>query len=265
MLFQWAGIYETDSTVMRRARGIFVTGTDTGVGKTVVACALAAWFRKRGMDVGVMKPIATGGRCARDRSGTCLVSEDAICLQKAAGTNDPWRLINPVCFREPLAPWTAALRADTRIRLDIVLRAFKGLCSSHGVVVVEGVGGLMVPLTARLRIVDMACRINLPLVIVARPGLGTLNHTLLSLECAKRAGLNVAGLVLNFSERPARDRMLRVAEKTNIVVLQRLTKVPILGTIPFLPRAVFRDSESIAPDADEICRHLNGRLLERMV
>ena len=84
---------------MKRPRGVFVTGTDTGVGKTVVACALAAWARRQGLDVGVMKPIATGGRA------------DAIQLARAAGTRDDWELINPICFEEPLAPWSAALRA----------------------------------------------------------------------------------------------------------------------------------------------------------
>jgi len=157
----------------RRARGIFVTGTDTGVGKTVVACALAAWGRRRGVDVGVMKPIATGGRWAP--ADQRWVSDDARRLAQAAGSGDPWPLVNPVCCKEPLAPATAAQRARSPIRLDEVLRAFRSLQARHEWLIVEGIGGLLVPLTARATVADLARRLHLPVIVVARPGLGTLN------------------------------------------------------------------------------------------
>lgn len=213
----------------RRVRGLFVTGTDTGVGKTLIACALAAWAHRCGLDVGVMKPIATGGHRLDGR----WVSEDAVHLVRAAGSADPWRLINPVCFREPLAPWTAARRARRPIQLPAILTAFGQLAARHDVVIVEGIGGLLVPLTERLTVADLAARMALPIVVVARPGLGTLNHTLLTLEEARRRGMPVRAVVLNHAEPPPRGPMARLAEATNPAALKRLARLPVFGPLPF--------------------------------
>ena len=121
----------------RPPRGFFITGTDTGVGKTVVACGLAAWCRAQGLNVGVMKPVATGGRWVRQAGTKRLVSDDAVRLARAAGTADDWALINPVCFEEPLAPWTAARRLHTSIRLQRVHEAYRILARSSQHVVPE--------------------------------------------------------------------------------------------------------------------------------
>jgi dethiobiotin synthetase len=201
------------------------------VGKTVVAAALAAWCRAQGLDVGVMKPVATGGRWLRGANR--WVSEDAIDLVAAAGTDDPWPLVNPVCLREPLAPWTAALRSRRPIESDLILEAFERLRARHEVLVVEGIGGLLVPLGARLTVAALARRLGLPILLVARPGLGTLNHTLLSLRCARTLGLRVAGVVINQAAPAPRGRMARLAEETNPAILERLAGVPILGPLPF--------------------------------
>ena len=236
------------------ARGIFVTGTDTGVGKTVVAAALAAWGRHHGLDVGVMKPVATGGRRiggrsrgAHRRNGSRLiaisngtaqrrwVSADALQLAAAAGVNDAWTLTNPVCFEEPLAPWTAALRVGTSIRFSAIMAAYRALTARHEFLIVEGVGGLMVPLTSRLSVADLAQRLGLPLVVVARPGLGTLNHTLLSLQCARDRGLPILGVIINHSAPPPRNPMSRLAHRTNPRILERFAHVRILGELPFRP------------------------------
>lgn len=214
---------------MQRVNGVFVTGTDTEVGKTVVACALAAWARAQGTEVGVMKPVATGGRRMSGR----WVSADAQHLARAADVRDPWALVNPVCFREPLAPWTAARRARRPVRLETVMSAFHALRRCHPFLVVEGIGGLLVPLNARFNVIEMARRMGLPLVIVARAGLGTLNHTLLSLDCAQAFRVPVAAVILNHAQRPARDRMARLAYETNPKLLRRLSRAPILGPLPF--------------------------------
>ena len=227
---------------MRHVRGIFVTGTDTGVGKTVVACALAAWCRRRGVDVGVMKPIATGGR----RVGHRWLSDDAAVLARAAGVEDAWSLVNPVCFKEPLAPWTAARRAGAAIRLEEVISAFQSLRKRHEMVIVEGIGGLLVPLTARSSVGDLAKQLRLPVLVVARPGLGTLNHTLLSLRYARELRLPIAGVVLNEAEPPSRDPMARVAARTNPGVLARVARVPVFGPLPFHRAAANGDR---SPDA----------------
>ena len=217
----------------RQVRGIFVTGTDTGVGKTVVACALAAWCRAQGLRVGVMKPIASGGRRMRDGGRARWVSDDAVHLVRAAGVDDPWSLVNPVCFKEPLAPWTAARRERRPIRLDAVVEAFFALRERHDILIVEGVGGLLVPLNARETVAELAKRLGLPLLLVARPGLGTLNHILLSLECARERSLPVCGLIINHSRHPSRGVMACLAERTNPEILARLARVPIVGHLPF--------------------------------
>lgn len=217
-----------------RARGLFVTGTDTGVGKTAVACGLAAWLRERGCDVGVMKPVATGGRRVAGR----WVSEDALRLARAAGSRDPWALVNPVCFPEPLAPWTAAVRARRAIRLAPLVQAFERLQRRHAFMIVEGVGGLLVPLSPRRSTAQLMQRLGLPLVVVTRPDLGTLNHTLLTLEAARARGLRVLGLIINHARPPARGSMDRLAQETNPEMLARCGRVPVLGQLPWQHPAV---------------------------
>ena len=244
-------------------RGLFIAGTDTGVGKTVVACALAAWCRQQGYDVGVMKPVATGGRDVGKRRARYR-SDDAEQLAGAAGVADPWALINPVCFGEALAPWTAAQRAGRPIVLAGLLRAFRALRARHELLIVEGVGGWLVPLTAQRTMADVARRLGLPVVIVARPGLGTLNHAVLTLRCARAAGLHVLGFVLNYTAPPARDRMARLAERTNPEILRRVAGRPILGELPFSPQLTSRlqAPEALARWA---ATHLKRSVLDRLV
>jgi dethiobiotin synthetase len=216
----------------KRARGFFITGTDTGVGKTVVACALAAWYRQRGDDVGVMKPVATGGRRMREGNAYRWVSDDARQLVRAARVRDPWSLVNPVCFEEPLAPLTAALRARAPIRWQPIVDVFRRLAARHELLIVEGAGGLLVPLTPTATVADLARRLGLPLLVVARPGLGTLNHTLLTLHAARASGLALHGVVINHAQKPPRDAMARVAQRTNVAMLRRLARVPV-WVLPF--------------------------------
>ena len=214
-------------------RGIFVTGTDTGVGKTVVAAALAAWCRARGIEVAVMKPIATGGRLLMEEGRARLVSEDALVLARAAGRREPWRLVNPICFREPVAPWAAAQRERRPIRLGPVIAAFRVLRRRHAFVIVEGAGGLLVPLSSRETMATLAKRLGLPVLLVARDRLGTLNHTLLSLSCARRMGLRVLGVILNQSDVAPRGRFASVIARSNVATLRRLTSIPVAGPVPF--------------------------------
>ena len=219
---------------MSAPRGVFVTGTDTGVGKTVVAAALAAWCRARGLDVAVMKPVASGGRWLREGARRRLVSGDALALAQAAGAREPWRLVNPVCFREPIAPWAAAQRERRPIRCAKLVADFQQLAGRHAFVIVEGAGGLLVPLSRDETMADLAGQFGLPLLIVARAGLGTQNHTLLSLACARSRGLTVSGVILNQERPPSGNRLLedRVV-RSNIEALTRLARVPVVGPLPF--------------------------------
>ena len=204
-------------------RGLFVTGTDTGVGKTLVASGLAAWCRMQGVDVGVMKPIATGV--------TRGISSDARILAHAASVDDPWPLINPICYREPLAPYVAACRGHHPVRFPAIVRAFQELSQRHDFLLVEGIGGLLVPLSRRAPVVDVIRLLGLPALIVSRRRLGTLNHTLLTVEHARRAGLIVAGVALNAADPPAADRNTRLAERTNPAALQACLPVPLVGNL----------------------------------
>ncbi len=231
-----------------------MTGTDTGVGKTLVAAALAAWCRARGVNAGVMKPVATGGQLL----GWRLVSDDARDLARASGAGDPWRLVNPVCFREPIAPWAAARRERRPIRLAPIQRAFRTLRRRHEVVIVEGIGGWLVPLAAHLTMADVARRLRLPVMVVARPGLGTLNHTLLTLRELRRSGLPVIGFVVNEAVAVPRDRLSRVIARTNAETLRRVAGVPYLGWLPHHAQW-HRGRWTPASLASWVARHLDRR------
>jgi len=207
-------------------RSIFVTGTDTGVGKTLVAAGVVAALVRRGVNVGVMKPVATGGK----RRGGRLVSEDAELLQRAAGARDPIEMVNPVCLEPPLAPSVASRITHRPVDLRLVWKAFKVLASAHECLVIEGIGGLMTPLLERYSVAHLALRLGLPILVVARPTLGTINHTVLTVHAARSFGLSVHGLVVNHH---ARFR-IGVAERLNPETLEAESNAPLLAEVPFL-------------------------------
>ena len=205
--------------------GIFITGTDTEIGKTVIAGGLAAALKAAGVNVGVMKPIASAGVEHKGRT----VSEDAIFLKDAAQVDDALDLINPICLRHPLAPSVAAEIEGVSIDLQSIDEAFAQLCQRHEFIVVEGVDGIAVPICEEMLVADMAQRFQLPLIVVARPNLGTINHTVLTVEFARSYSLELRGIVLNAS----REESKGLAEETNPKELERLTRLSILGTVPF--------------------------------
>jgi dethiobiotin synthetase len=207
-------------------KGIFITGTDTGVGKTVVAAALACYLRSAGLNLGVMKPILTGCGSTRSRR----LKGDTRLLMQAAGVKDPVKWVTPYCLREPLSPWAASRMEGIKIRPSVLLKAYRELCRRHDLMVVEGIGGLAVPITEDMNVVDLVLEFELPLLVVTRPDLGTLNHTLLTLDYAKARKVPVKGIVINQSVK----RRIGLAEKTNPAVLAAFCKVPVLGNIPYI-------------------------------
>ena len=209
-----------------RVPGLFITGTDTGVGKTVVAGAIAAWFRRQGSRVGVLKPIATG--CERRREG--LVSTDAEFLAHFADSRHPLDLICPQRYGEALAPAVAAERGGQPVDWSAVGRSMDLICRDTDVLIVEGVGGVMVPLDDRHTVLDLASWLGLPTVVVARPGLGTINHTLLTINALRQA-TRIAGVVIN--RYPADTA--GVAEETNPRVIDKWGRVPVLCIVPDEP------------------------------
>lgn len=205
----------------KRSRGVFVVGTDTGVGKTLVAAGLVWALRRRGLDVGVMKPVESG---VADHAHA-----DAELLRRVAGASDPMTDISPYRFGPPLAPLVAARRQRTRISLAIIVRKFHQLTRRHDIVVVEGVGGLMVPLTETKTTLDLAKSLNLPLLLVIGNKLGAINHALLTVQTAKSHSLRFFGGVINQTSRIRDD-----AVRTNPHILKELLEFPNWTVVPYL-------------------------------
>ena len=219
--------------------GLFVTGTDTGVGKTFVTCGIASVLRTRGHCVGVMKPVETG--CG---GGLARRPADALALREAAGSTLPLDRICPYQLDAPLAPDVAARLERTRIDPAVIAEAFRAIDNDHDVTLVEGAGGLLVPIVERYTMADLAHGLELPLLVVVDSKLGAINHTLLTLEAAATRGLTVQGYVLNHAA--AADE----AAATNASVLQRCTDVPCLGVVRWAPSAE-RDPEiAVEPAID---------------
>lgn len=218
--------------------GLIVTGTDTEIGKTFVTCALARLMRRRGVDVGVMKPVACG---AMERDGQ-RVSEDALLLREAAGVDDPLDLVNPLLFGPPLAPVPAARLDGVSPDLSAMDRAFETLRRRHELLLVEGVGGILVPVARGVAVGDLAARWSLPVLIVARPRLGTVNHTLLTIEAARNRGARIVGVVFTASDaEPQGD-----AERTGPQEIAEESGVANLGEIPHLDLGAPPDFDRIA-------------------
>ena len=206
--------------------GFFITGTDTGVGKTLIAGAIVRALSLQGRRVGVMKPFESGCR----RNGDTLVPADALYLRTMAGSQDDLALICPYTFERPLAPGVAARLEHVSIRLEKVQEIYSQLSAQHDIMLVEGAGGLMVPISEEQLIIDVVRLLQLPLIIVARTALGTINHTLLTVREAQRAGIRVCGIILN-KVSPEPDE----AEDTNPEVIRKFSNVPLLGQVPFIP------------------------------
>ena len=206
-------------------QALFITGTDTGVGKTVVTALLASCMARRGVSVGVMKPVATGG----EKRDGMLLSPDALFFKETLGLDDPIELINPICLQEPLAPSVAARIERREVDLAALDDAYTSLLEIHDTVLIEGIGGILVPLKRRFSVADLALRWNVPILIVARPGLGTINHTALTISCARSKGLRIAGFVMNACRPLQGDR----SEETNPACIEELCDVPYWGTIPY--------------------------------
>jgi dethiobiotin synthetase len=189
-----------------------VTGTDTGVGKTFVTSGLVRFSRSKGIDAVGMKPICTGD------------DSDVRQLLDACGSCEPEHLINPVWYRTPVAPYTASIIEDRLIDLDGIREAFELLARRHSSVLVEGAGGIAVPIFAHYDFRDLARDLRLSVIIVAANRLGVLNHARLTVEAVRAAGLRCSLIALN-SAHPDSD----ISQQTNLSILENLVDVPILA------------------------------------
>jgi dethiobiotin synthetase len=208
------------------AKGFFVTGTDTGVGKTVITVALIKAIVRLGFSVGGMKPIESG---CLDESDI-LLPADGMFIRTASHMEEGIRHITPCCFRSPLAPLPASEIEGAPVDFEKIRKAFADLSRKYDIVVVEGIGGLLVPIAKDYSVIDMARDFDLPLIVVTKPTLGTINHTLLTVNYAIKEGLRVAGIVINYNQPPENS----LAERTNPELLGRISPVPVIGIFPHL-------------------------------
>lgn len=204
-------------------KSLFITGTDTDVGKTYVAAGLAVTLRKMGVDVGVMKPFAAG---TAQKKG--FKSEDVEILSKAAQVNDPENLVNPQFFPIPASPYTAWKTLKIKPKTSTVLSSFKKLSKLHEMILVEGMGGVMTPITGDYYITHLIKDMKIPAVIVTRTKVGTVNHTLMTVKMCEKYGIPIRGIIINdFDSGGYKTKELARD-------LKNLSKIPILGSIPFI-------------------------------
>ena len=203
--------------------GFFITGTDTGVGKTLVACALLHAHAVAGKRVVGMKPVAAGA----ERGAEGLINADVRLLREASSVDVPLALMNPYCFEPPIAPHIAAEQAGVIIDLTRIGQAFAQLGAAADVVIVEGVGGFCVPLNCNEDTADLARYLALPVILVVGLRLGCLNHALLTAQAIRRRGLKLAGWIANRI-----DPAMAVASE-NIRALAARLDAPLVGEIEF--------------------------------
>ncbi|MBI4825919.1 MAG: dethiobiotin synthase [Nitrospirae bacterium] len=206
-------------------RGFFITGTDTGVGKTFVAAGIIRALTLMGYSACPVKPVETG--CAM--RGGVLVPVDALELLEASGLSEPLDIVNPYRFRHALAPSVAAEEDNAVISKKKIIAFYNKLRKKYDFTIVEGSGGLMAPLYKKYLFINLIKEMEIPLIIVARPGLGTINHTLLTLKAARAEGITVTGVILNHSKKAEKD----MSVSSNPFMIKSIGKVNMLGEIPF--------------------------------
>jgi dethiobiotin synthetase len=229
--------------------GFFVTGTDTGVGKTVVTAALCMACKSAGMQVSPMKPVQSGA----ERSLHGLQAPDLQFVTELMELQTHADMC-PYMLEDPCSPHLAAKRASIQLELPRILGAYETLRDSYTTLIIEGAGGIMVPLNEKETMLDLMKALGLPIVLTARPNLGSINHTLLSLACLRNAGLLLAGVVLV----DTLDTPRSYIEQDNPLAIHTFGKVPILGHIPFFEQLNVPESARVflAEQGDKILRSM---------
>lgn len=236
----------------RFCRGCFITGTDTGVGKTLVTAALAWSLKERGLDVGVMKPIETGVVTER--------RSDAARLMRASQVADSLHLIRPFAFRLPIAPLDAARSERRSIKLSAIMQAYRRLRSQHDLLLVEGVGGVHVPITPTTDVLDLIGKMKAPVLVVGRAGLGGVNHALLTIKALRQRKIPIIALVLNRTM-PARTIGARRQEHSTVTLLRAYAGVLVIGPLPYLPGLESQFDRAVA----KLVTHAEMRKLTKQV
>ena len=208
-----------------KVKGLFITGTDTGVGKTIVAGGIAKVLAQKGHRVGVFKPVSSG--CVHQYEG--LVNVDASFLRTCSGCDFELSAINPVGYVTPAAPFVCEEHENRFVDFELIAQAYRKICAKSNIMIVEGIGGVRVPISRNTDLLDLARQFDLPVVVVTRPNLGTINHTLLTIDAVRNAGLDLAGVVISGYD--ATNATL--AEETLPGILEEWGQVPVLSIVPF--------------------------------
>ncbi|BEQ14385.1 dethiobiotin synthase [Desulfoferula mesophila] len=208
-------------------KGVVVVGTDTDAGKTMVSAALVAGLRQAGVPAGYLKPLAS--ECAMGPGGP--MSPDVALLHRLVGLEEPLSSLNPVCLRAPLSPLAAAREEGVELSLAASVAACREFLAGQEFGVIEGVGGLLVPIAPGATFRELAVELGLPVVVAARPGLGTINHTLLTIQALRQADLNVLGFVFSFTQ-PADPGDPSIKE--NHALIHEYSGTPFMGALPYL-------------------------------
>ncbi len=203
-------------------KSLFITGTDTDVGKTYITAGLGVVFRKMGIDVGVMKPFAAG---IAQKKG--YKSEDIEILSRAAMACDPEKLVNPQFFRIPASPYTAWKKLKIKPNIPTILSSYKKLSKLHDMMLVEGMGGIMTPILKDYYITNLIKEMKIPAVIVTRSKIGTVNHTIMTCKMCEKYKIPVKGIIINNFDDGYPVKELKRD-------LQNLTGIKVLGSIPFI-------------------------------
>ena len=215
-------------------KGFFITGTDTSVGKTAVTAGLLCWLRKNNINAIPMKPVQTG---AMQSGGGKFYSQDLSFSLKSCNLNLPHeeiRLLSPFCYKTACSPHLAARIAEKYPDIKTIVKNLKALNDRYDCVIIEGAGGIIVPLNKTKTMLDLMIEINFPIVLVARGSLGTINHTLLSINMLKASGLAIAGVVINNTvPENKKDRFIR---EDNISIISKLGQVKILAVVDYVPQ-----------------------------
>ncbi len=213
-----------------RNRGIFLTGTDTHVGKTVLTAALGVTLKKKGLRLGVMKPVETGIHPSRPALET-----DSSRLHRLCATDDCSEWVTLYQFSNPIAPLAASRKAQQPIDYELIKNRYQELSRNCDLLLVEGVGGVMVPLTEQQTVRDLIVHLELPCIVVSRPTLGSVNHTLLTLEALRYRKIQVMAVVLNQTTSALRSKVEQLQTESTSQLIRELSGVPVVGPIPFEP------------------------------
>ncbi len=224
------------------AKGIFITGTDTGVGKTWLTGGLAYLLRKKGFNLGVWKPVQCGDEWEQPTA-------DSNELKRRADVDDPENKIAPCSYKAPLAPIIASRLEDKIVHVNELIERGKPILNKYDIVLVEGAGGLAVPINESQMMIDLAVKLNYPLIIVSRPGLGTINHSLLTIEYARKYKLPILGIFFNNYQTSLPGKFSSIedickhsdsenSEISNAFVVNQFSKITILGNIPHISESL---------------------------